>query len=87
MDDDNLLWITDAACAGFPVDAFFVEAGRVIDEDILNVCRTCPVRVDCLEYAYRRGYTSGYFGGISPGVRKVLPLANALELIANDTPR
>jgi WhiB family redox-sensing transcriptional regulator len=74
MDDENLIWINEAACAGVPVDAFFVEAGRVIDEEILNVCRGCPVRKQCLEYAYRRGYTSGYFGGISPGARKALPL-------------
>lgn len=85
MDDESLLWINEAACAGLPVDAFFVDAGRIIDEDILNVCRACPVRRQCLEYAYRRGYTSGYFGGISPGARKALPLEVALRQVDDDT--
>lgn len=80
-DDDTLRWIADAACADTPVDRFFVDAGRVIDEEILTLCTGCPVRRECLRYAYQRNYTSGYFGGFSPGQRKTLPLHVAETMI------
>lgn len=74
-------WVERAACANMRVDAFFVEAGRVIDPAVLAVCHSCPVRRECLTYAYDRDFTSGYFGGLSPGQRKELTLTQALKTL------
>lgn len=74
-------WVERAACANMRVDVFFVEAGRVIDPAVLAICEGCPVRRECLTYAYEREFTSGYFGGFSPGQRKDLTLAEALAAI------
>ena len=34
---------------------FFVDAGHVISEETLNVCRACPVRRECIIHAYLGG--------------------------------
>lgn len=84
---DNDDWLAIASCADLPLEAFFVQAGHVIDEDVLNVCRSCPVRIECLHHAYdeKLNVTSGYFGGISPGQRRELNLEQAIEFCRTDT--
>ena len=88
FDDEGLRWLDDAACAEKNINDFFVEAGHVISEEVLEVCRRCPVRRQCLEVAYdpRFNITGGYFGGLSPGQRRELDIDQALEFIANDLP-
>lgn len=88
-------WLADALCTtardpgGVPLalDAFFVEAGHIIDPDVLDLCRRCPVRADCLRYAYTRGIGAGYFGGLSPGQRRTMDVDEALAFIATDPAR
>lgn len=72
-----------AACAETSVEEFFVEAGRVIEPVVLSMCRSCPVRRECLEYAYHRDFSAGYFGGFSPGERKKFPVTELLDRISN----
>lgn len=85
-DDDR--WLDDAACADLPIESFFVQAGHVIDQEVLNVCRTCPVREQCLRHAYdtRLNITGGYFGGMSPGQRRDMTFEQALEFCRTDHP-
>ena len=52
LGSDDDIWLDQAACAGLPIESFFVQAGHVIDEEVLNVCRACPVRRDCLRHSY-----------------------------------
>lgn len=80
-------WLDNIACADQPIEAFFVQAGHIIDEEVLNVCRACPVRVDCLKHAYNEdlNITGGYFGGMSPGQRREMSLEEALEYAKTDT--
>jgi WhiB family transcriptional regulator, redox-sensing transcriptional regulator len=80
-------WLDDAACADREIGDFFVEAGRIISHEALEVCRACPVRVDCLRHAYDRNLTAGYFGGTSPGQRRNMTLGEAEEFISEDLPR
>lgn len=87
-------WLAHALCTSermgerrIELDDFFVEAGHIIDPEILNLCRRCPVRADCLRYAYARGIGAGYFGGLSPGQRRNMDLDAALVHITNDPPR
>lgn len=80
-------WLDDAACADLAIDDFFVAAGHVIDEDILNTCRRCPVRIDCVKHAYDPdlNITGGYFAGMSPGQRREMNLQEAIEYCKTDT--
>lgn len=80
-DDD---WLDQSACDSMDIDDFFVEAGHTISSDTVNVCRGCPVRAACVTHAYERRISGGYFGGMSPGQRRELSLAEALRFIAND---
>lgn len=83
----DLRWLDDAACAELGIDKFFVEAGHVIEESTLNVCRGCPVRADCVEHAYVSSTPGGYYGGLSPGQRREMDLDEALEYITKDPVR
>ena len=77
----DMPWLDDAACGNLPLDQlnmFFVEAGRTIASSTIALCSKCPVRRDCLDHAYRNEIVSGYFGGISPGRRRVLTHAEAI---------
>lgn len=80
----DLQWLEDAACAEMGVDDFFVDAGHVITPEALDVCRSCPVRVECLTHSYEQGLSAGYFGGVSPGQRRTLTLEEALAYVAED---
>ncbi len=88
LTDDDDAWMEHIACADMPTEVFFVQAGHVIDEEVLNTCRGCPVRTECITHAYNESLTtsSGYFGGLSPGQRKAMSLAEALEFARNDPP-
>lgn len=77
-------WLDETACADMDVPSFFVEAGHTIRPEVLNVCRGCPVRQDCLEHAYDQGIAGGYFGGMSPGQRRDIDFEAALVFIKND---
>ena len=83
---DDLVWLDTAACAEMDASDFFVDAGHTIRPDVLNVCRRCPVREECLRHAYTHSISGGYFGGTSPGQRRTMDLTAALEHIAADPP-
>jgi len=88
LDAEDDTWLSDIACADVPNETFFVKAGHVIDEDVLNICRACPVRINCLRLAYDedRVTTAGYFGGLSPGQRRNMTLEEAEKFCATDLP-
>lgn len=77
----DMAWLDDAACGHLgPEDLsmYFVDAGKAISKDALELCRKCPVRKDCLDHAYTYEATSGYFGGMSPSRRRSLTHEQAL---------
>lgn len=83
----ELPWLDDAACGELELDQldlFFVEAGRTIASSTVALCRQCPVRRQCLDHAYEHEIVSGYFGGVSPGRRRVLSHADAVAEIERD---
>lgn len=82
-------WLNDASCQDSDVSDFFVQAGHVIGENVLNLCRGCPVRLDCLKHAYndQLNITGGYFAGMSPGQRREMSIEEAIEFINNDPVR
>lgn len=66
MDPDSRWW-ERAACRGMDTEMFFPSRGANI-EPAIEVCRTCPVRAECLEdqLTHRSvGADFGVWGGTS----------------------
>ena len=83
----ELPWLEQAACGDLELDLaglFFVGAGRTIASSTVALCRKCPARRACLDHAYDHEIVSGYFGGVSPGRRRVLSHAEAIAEIERD---
>lgn len=60
-----------AACRGCDPNLFFPEHGGPTD-DAKAVCMSCPVRVECLEFALQNVEKFGIWGGISERERRRL---------------
>jgi len=61
-------WIERAACRahGIDPDEWFPLSGDPKDSiAAVRICRTCPVRAECLAYAIRLKPTAGIWAGIS----------------------
>jgi WhiB family redox-sensing transcriptional regulator len=76
-------WFERAKCAGVGPDEFFAEEhgsyGRL---QWRSLCPGCPVRGDCLSFAYLEDERWGVWGGFTPNARKKL-LAQLLEETMN----
>jgi len=67
----NLSWRQRAACRGVDPDVFY----PVSDEDAEEakaICRGCPVRESCLEYALANRERDGVWGGATERERRRL---------------
>jgi WhiB family transcriptional regulator, redox-sensing transcriptional regulator len=64
-------WVTDALCAQVDGDLFFPDKG-VNSREAKKVCASCPVTVECLDWALTTNQTRGVFGGLSPVERRRL---------------
>ncbi len=62
---------TLAKCRGVGNDLFFPSRGESTKEAIA-VCETCPIKVDCLEYALDAHELHGIWGGTSERQRRRL---------------
>ena len=69
--DSESKWMAKAACTGMDFNTFFPEKGRSDAAKMAKeICRSCPVRVRCLEYANNNGIMYGIWGGVSVTERK-----------------
>src|ERR687895_94786 len=57
-------WQEQANCLGVDPDLFFPERGASTRE-AKSVCRSCEVRLECLEYALANAEKFGIWGGLS----------------------
>lgn len=55
-------WVEHAACVGSDVSVFFPPRGSN-GHEARRICATCPVRVECLDYAIESRERYGIFGG------------------------
>ena len=76
--DGERRWQEEANCLGVDPDLFFPERGASTRE-AKAVCRSCEVRVDCLEYALAHGEKFGIWGGLSERERRRVRRQRALE--------
>lgn len=66
-------WLLHAACRGADSNIFFPPRGA--NRQMLQakqICFTCPVRPDCLQYALDNHCIHGVFGGTSERERRRL---------------
>ena len=78
---EPLGWQDFANCRGADADIFFPDRGastRVAKQ----ICAACQVRVECLEYAVRRGEKFGIWGGLSERERRKIRKQRAVEAAA-----
>jgi WhiB family redox-sensing transcriptional regulator len=72
-------WRSAAACRRADPELFFPVGSARLAADHLAaakaVCRTCPVRVPCLEFAMATNQDAGVWGGTSEEERRVLRAA------------
>ena len=64
-------WREQAVCASIDGSAFFPHKGGSTRQ-VKRICATCPVRVDCLEFALDNGERYGVWGGYSERERRVI---------------
>ena len=73
-------WIRHAICVGLGLNdgpnPFFPtregeRIGLTADAEAKALCRTCPVRVECLEYAIAQGEEWGVWGGTGETHRRL----------------
>lgn len=55
-------WYESAACHGMDTERFFPMNDNLPDQEIIDTCRDCPVRADCLQHAVDID-AQGYWGG------------------------
>ena len=65
-------WKLKARCVDTDTESWFVEKGEDYNLPILNkICRECPVKLDCLQYAVKYKMI-GYWAGTTGGERRRL---------------
>lgn len=69
LDDQDHDWTLRAACRQADPDLFFPERGQSTTP-AKAICRICPVRAACLDYANRHGIVYGLWGGQSEDERQ-----------------
>lgn len=57
-------WVDEALCAQVDTEMFFPGQFDSVDP-AKRVCQTCPVRLECLQYALQNPDIDGVWGGTS----------------------
>lgn len=65
-------WMKKAVCIEVGGDMWFPEDGEH-GTPMKTLCKTCPVRSECLDYALKNDEAWGIWGGLSTWERKQLP--------------
>lgn len=65
----NVSWRQRAACRGVDPEAFYPASDEEAEE-AKSVCRVCPVREACLEYALANRERDGVWGGATERERR-----------------
>lgn len=63
-------WMLDGACADIDNPDIFFDTQPALIKEALALCKSCPVRLMCAEYAINGNIEEGIFGGLTPADRK-----------------
>jgi WhiB family redox-sensing transcriptional regulator len=67
--DSETAWMADGNCRLHPPSMFFPSDGVGVDR-ARKICRDCPVKSTCLEYALDQRIDHGVWGGCSERERR-----------------
>ena len=62
-------WRADALCSRTDPDLWF-SPGAIEHKEAKRICRDCPVRLDCLQYAMETPVDHGIWGGLTERERR-----------------
>jgi WhiB family transcriptional regulator, redox-sensing transcriptional regulator len=82
-------WMQYAACIGKPAHWWFPdnqEQWHVQGRAAINVCRTCPVASQCLDFALATDERYGIYGGLRPTEREELKRKQRTTTLRKVTP-
>lgn len=68
-------WLADAACEDVAPEIFFPSSSASASFNVpeaRRICRSCPVRMQCLEYALANNERWGVWGGLTERERRRL---------------
>jgi WhiB family redox-sensing transcriptional regulator len=65
-------WDDEAGCQGIDPDVFFPERPSDLALEAKAICRGCPVRTQCLEFALATRLDHGVWGGLTEVERRSL---------------
>lgn len=65
------MWINEVACKPEQMELFFSELKSKVAK-AKAICDTCPVKLECLEFALNDKIEFGIFGGVTPDERKAM---------------
>jgi len=68
-------WVVFSACRDKDADLFFPDT-RSDEQQAVAICATCPVQMECLEYALEADIRFGIWGGLNEKQRR--PLARRI---------
>lgn len=74
---DQADWQDAAICSGTDPEAFFPEKGGSVRE-AKQICRLCPVQLDCLDHALVNDERFGVWGGFSERERRRMKRGEAV---------
>ena len=65
MSRNDHLWRDEAACfkEGIDTEEFFPEVGETVHKTVVELCKSCPVKEECLAYAMSIPELHGYWAG------------------------
>jgi WhiB family redox-sensing transcriptional regulator len=66
---DEYAWMLEGRCRGADTREFFPSNGLGV-EAAQQICRECPVKEPCLEYALQNHIEQGVWGGASERERR-----------------
>lgn len=76
-------WRDRAACAGHPTEWWFPEkrgARTAVTRHAIDICRQCPVQLDCLRHAQEHLELHGIWGGCTEAQRLGLRQAHRVQI-------
>lgn len=66
-------WHSKALCVEIPGDLWFADSTHTAENKrAKQICKECPVRVECLEDALKGNIQFGVWGGLTPLERRAL---------------
>ena len=84
----HMNWREDVACRDADPDLFFPigTTGAALRqmEEAKQICRVCPVQIQCLAWALGNGVADGVWGGTTPDERRVIRSLSKRKTISEE---